>query len=69
MRTMFPDYKCDETYDGELITGLVPLNGKLYIFTPTKIYTYREFMWYEQVWMRVKSVFRTIARKLSYARN
>lgn len=64
MDKMYPDYGCQETYDGEPITGLVPFKGKLLVFTPSKVYTFRKFKWYEQAWHRVQSAFRTVARKL-----
>ena len=48
---------------GNTIVRLVPFKGKLLGFTPSKVYIFREFRWYERAWHRVQSVFRTVARK------
>jgi hypothetical protein len=51
--TMFPEYGFEETFNGEPITGLQEMNGKIYVFTANHVYVARKTKWYQSLWHRI----------------
>ena len=57
---MFPEYGFEETFNGEPITALREMNGKLLVFTAKHVYVAMKPTWYQRVWQRLVGAWRKL---------
>lgn len=58
---MFPELSFEETFNGDPITGLVEMNGRVMVFTANHIYVARRPAWYRSLWHRITWLWQRIS--------